>query len=249
MRLESSFIQVRGVGERTEHTLWQHGVTDWRGGVEADVLGGTRRTKVNAFAETAADRLAAGDVRFFAQRLPSRERWRLADTFRDRCTALDIETTGLSARRDVVTTVSLAGPAGTRTLVRGQDLTRERLRAELAEVDLLVTYNGASFDLPFLEDCFELSIETPHLDLMYPCRRLGWRGGLSGVERVLGLERELPDIDGREAVELWHRHVAGQDGALDRLIRYNREDTRVLLPIVDHVVSALDREVFEPHLP
>lgn len=249
MRLESSFIQVEGVGQRTEQTLWEHGITDWREGVETGTLGPHRREAVNRFAHDATARLAAADVAFFAERLPSRERWRLADTFRGRCTAVDIETTGLEASRSVVTTVSFHGPAGTRTLVRGSDLDRERLVAAFDGIDLLVTYNGARFDVPFLEQHFDLSIDIPHVDLLYPCRRLGWTGGLAGVEERLNISRELPDVDGREAVELWHRYEAGDEAALDRLIRYNREDTLTLLPIVDRVRSALDDRVYRPYLP
>lgn len=247
--MENSFIQVHGVGEQTERLLWEHGITDWRHGVDTGALGSGRLARINEFASDAAARLDAGEVTYFAEQLPARERWRLAETFRSHCTALDIETTGLSARSDQVTTVSFHGPRGTRTLVRGDDLTRERLLAELSEIGLLVTFNGASFDVPFLERNFDLTIDTPNLDLMYPCRRLGWSGGLKGVEQTLGIERELPDVDGREAVRLWHRHVAGDDGALDRLIRYNQEDTQTLLPIVDRVREALDRQVYEPYLP
>lgn len=249
MHLESSFIQIQGVGERTERTLWKHGITDWREATDTTIIGPTRRERIERFAEEAVRELEAANAPYFAERFPSAARWRLAETFRDGVTALDIETTGLSQSRDRVTTVSLHGPAGTRTLVRGQDLTPERLRSELDGIDLLVTYNGASFDLPFLERDLGLAIDRPHLDLMYPCRRLGWSGGLKAVERELGIERDLPAVDGREAVRLWYRYRDGDEAALDRLIRYNQADVRTLLPVVDRVVAALDEIVYRPHLP
>ena len=249
MRLESSFIQIPGIGDQTERTLWQHGITDWRAAAEATVIGPTRRERIESFATEATDELAAGNAHFFAEQLPSAAQWRLAETFRAGVTALDIETTGLSQTRDRVTTVSLHGPSGTRTLVRGQDLTADRLSTELAETELLVTYNGASFDLPFLSSDLGVTIDLPHLDLMYPCRRIGWTGGLKAVERELGIDRALPAVDGREAVRLWHQYERGDEDALDRLIRYNQEDVRTLLPIVDHVVGALDETVYRPHLP
>lgn len=249
MRLQSSFIQIDGVGERTERTLWQHGITDWREAVDTTVVGPGRRERIERFVDDALGELEAGNVAYFAEQLPSASRWRLAHTFRENVTALDIETTGLSQRRDHVTTVSLHGPRGTRTLVRDRDLAPGRLREELAATDLLVTYNGASFDLPFIERDLGVSIDLPHLDLMYPCRRLGWTGGLKAVERELGIDRDLPAVDGREAVRLWYRYRDGDEAALERLVRYNREDVRTLLPIVDHVVGALDQTVYRPYLP
>lgn len=249
MRLESSFIQIPGIGERTEHSLWEAGVTDWRGGVDTETITRSRRRKIDEFVREAEAELDRGNVGYFARKLPAGSRWRLGETFRDRMTALDIETTGLDSNRDRVTMVSLHGPGGTRTLVRDRDLTPDRLRDELAESELLVTYNGARFDLPFLSDDLGVKIAHPHLDLMYPCHRLGWRGGLKSVERRLGIERHLPTVDGREAIRLWYRYREGDEGALDRLIRYNREDVRTLLPIVDAMVEALDKTVFAPHLP
>lgn len=249
VRLESSFIQIPGIGERNEQSLWEAGITDWRRGVDTDVIGDHRQGLINEFATDATERLDSADVGFFAESLPTAERWRLAETFSDRWTALDIETTGLNPDRAVVTTVSLHDQSGTRTLVRDRDLTRERLQDELSDVGVLVTYNGARFDIPFLEQRFGVTFDRPHLDLMYPCRRLGWRGGLSGVERRLGLSRRLPDVDGREAVRLWHRYEAGDRDALSRLIEYNQEDTQTLFPILERVTDALDREVYRPYLP
>jgi uncharacterized protein YprB with RNaseH-like and TPR domain len=74
---------------------------------------------------------------------------------------------------------------------------------------------------------------------MYAARQAGLSGGLSAVEASLGIERELPDVDGREAVRLWHAHEAGRDGALERLIQYNREDVTNLPPLLDRVVERL----------
>lgn len=248
MRLERSFIQFDGIGERTERSLWEAGVTDWRRDVAGADIGPSRRTAVErgaAKAETALDR---GNPRYFDDRLPSAERWRLLESFRDDLVALDIETTGLDRRRDVVTTVTVHGRGRTETFVRGIDLTPDALRGAIPSGSVLVTFNGARFDVPFLRTQLGVELDLPHVDLLYPTRRLGWRGGLKAVEDELGIDRELPDVDGREAVRLWREYESGRDGALDRLIAYNVEDTRNLLELADRSVSALDEAVLNPYL-
>ena len=61
---------------------------------------------------------------------------------------------------------------------------------------------------------------------MYPLRRIGLRGGLKNIEHTLGISRsdETTGIDGFEAVRLWRRYERGEEGALDLLLEYNRED-------------------------
>jgi uncharacterized protein YprB with RNaseH-like and TPR domain len=238
VRVENSFIPVRGVGEATERSLWDAGITHWDD-FEGDHVGPTRADRIEAFIENAEDALEARDVEFFDERLPSSERWRSFRSFSDRATAFDIETTGLDPDRSVVTTVTLQQDGNTQTLVRGDDLTEDALRMAFADADLLISFNGKSFDVPFLEQHFDVDLDRPHLDCMHVCRQAGLTGGLSAVERALGIERTLPDVDGREAVRLWRAHEAGRDGALEKLIRYNREDVTNLEPILDEVVDRL----------
>jgi uncharacterized protein YprB with RNaseH-like and TPR domain len=238
MRLEHSFIPVEGVGEQTERALWRAGCTDWEA-FDPAAVGQQTGDRIRQFVDVASDRLAAGDARFFDDVLPSGERWRLYEDFRESTLFLDIETTGLDHDRNRVTTVSLHRDGETTTLVRGDDLTRENLRAELAAADVICTYNGARFDVPFLETSFDLEITTPHLDTLYPCRRLDLTGGLKTVEERLDVDRSLPDIDGRDAVRLWHEHERGKDGALETLIEYNQADTRNLEVVMDRVAERL----------
>ena len=251
VRLANSFIGVDGVGERTERDLWRAGVTHWDAfdGATAPGVGPTLGDRIGAFVDEARGRLAAGDARFFAEALPDREAWRLFEDFRDRAAYLDIETTGLSRRRDDVTVVTVHCPGDTRTLVRGRDLSREALEAALADAAVLVTFNGARFDVPFLETSFGLELDRAHVDLMYPCRRLGLTGGLKAIERTVGIGRDRPDLGGRDAVRLWHRYARrGDEGALETLVDYNREDTANLEMLMETVADRLHREVFEATL-
>ncbi|MDZ7701242.1 MAG: ribonuclease H-like domain-containing protein [Halobacteriales archaeon] len=251
MRLANSFIAVDGVGERTERDLWRAGITHWDAfdGATVPGVGPTLADRIGAFVDEARDRLAAGDARYFASTLPDREAWRLFEDFRDRTAYLDIETTGLSQHRDDVTVVSVHGAGGTTSLVRGRDLSAGALEAALDDAELLVTFNGARFDVPFLEASFDVALDHAHVDLMYPCRRLGLTGGLKAVERTIGVERDRPDISGLDAVRLWRRYARrGDEDALETLVEYNREDTVNLETLMETVADRLHREVFEAAL-
>ncbi|MFB6281089.1 MAG: ribonuclease H-like domain-containing protein [Haloferacaceae archaeon] len=241
MRIEQSFLPVRGVGEATERRLWEAGITRWRA-FDGSVVGPTVADRIEAFVDEATDRLAADDAGYFAARLPDGECWRLYENFRADARFFDIETTGLDHERDRVTAVSVHRGGETTTLVRGDDLTAGAVREHLADAPLLVTFNGKRFDVPFLESSFDVSLDAPHLDLMYACRRLGLTGGLKRVEREVGIERDRPDVSGRDAVRLWRAYERGDRSALDRLIAYNREDAVNLRALADRVTADLHRE-------
>jgi uncharacterized protein len=60
---------------------------------------------------------------------------------------------------------------------------------------------------------------------MYHCWRNRLYGGLKGVERCLGIERKLKEVNGLEAIRLWWRWVNDYDqSALQTLLDYNKED-------------------------
>jgi uncharacterized protein YprB with RNaseH-like and TPR domain len=157
------------------------------------------------------------------------------------CLFLDLETLGLTAAP--VFLVGLLHVGGGADSASGfhahqflaRDYSEEQAILEaavplLGEADLLLTYNGRSFDWPFLADRRRALLLPPlvqpaHADLLYVARRL-YRGvlpscGLDCVEReVLGLER-VGDVPGREIAELYHRAVA-------------EEQLDLLAPILQH---------------
>ena len=243
MRIENSFIPVRGVGEATERRLWNDGVTHWNA-FDGSTVGATTERRIREFIATARDRLDAGDAALFDDAFPSSSRWRLYENFRDGACFFDIETTGLDARHNDVTTVSFHRAGETTTLVRGEDLTRTAVADQLADASLLVTFNGKRFDVPFLERSFDLDIDRPHVDLMYPCRQLDLTGGLKAIERTVGIDRDRPELSGRDAVRLWHQYERGDEQALSTLVSYNRADTANLESLMDIVADRLHDEVF-----
>ena len=242
MRIEQSYIPVRGVGETRERNLWEAGATHWNR-FDPDLLGEKTGARVEDFIERAEPHLEDGDVAFFAREFPSNAQWRLYENFRRDTLFLDIETTGLDHHRDVVTTVSVHRDGETETLVRGQDLTAERLNGHFEDAGLLSTFNGAQFDVPFLEAEFDIEVEVPHVDLRFLSQRLGLTGGLKEIERSIGIERDKPDISGRDAIRLWREYERGDRAALETLIEYNRADTVNLQTLFDVLADRLDESV------
>ena len=71
-------------------------------------------------------------------------------------------------------------------------------------------------------------------DVLLPlARRAKIRGGLKGVERHYGLDRDedVSGLRGIHAIYLWNQWRRGDAGALDRLLRYNRADVE-MMPLV-----------------
>ncbi len=245
MRIENSFIPVQGVGETTERRLWEQGVTHWEKfdpGVNG--VGETTAERIQSFIDIATEHLNRENVHFFQEAFPTGETWRLYENFRETACFFDIETTGLSHRHDDVTTVTFYQGDETTTLVRGDDLTERRVRDQFRNADLLVTFNGKQFDVPFLERSFGLDVTAPHLDLMYTCRKVGLTGGLKPIEADLGIDRDAPELTGRDAVRLWREYQRGDERALETLIRYNRDDTRNLQILAEEVTSRLHQRTF-----
>ncbi len=143
---------------------------------------------------------------------------------------LDIETTGLSPADCVVTVVGIYVCNGDDTRVIqlvGKDISADAIMESLAGVKIIHTYNGSRFDLPFIHGCqgIDLNRIFPHRDLMYDCWSKNLYGGLKAVERQLGIERRLKDVNGYEAVRLWWKYVDSFDlEALNKLLEYNKED-------------------------
>jgi uncharacterized protein YprB with RNaseH-like and TPR domain len=143
---------------------------------------------------------------------------------------LDIETTGLSFHDCQITVVGVhlcRGDEGRFVQLVGDDISADSLLEILEGVEVIYTYNGSRFDLPFIHRRLgvDLTEMFEHCDLMYHCWRNDLRGGFKAVERQLGIPRRLTEVNGYEAVRLWWRYVNDYDRrALAVLLDYNRED-------------------------
>ncbi|MCY3692965.1 MAG: ribonuclease H-like domain-containing protein [Chloroflexota bacterium] len=161
---------------------------------------------------------------------------------------LDIETTGFIGGRSYPTVVGIAvdfpGDWSVEQLV-GDDITPSAIRHVLEGVTTIYTFNGSSFDLPFLawKPGVDLRRRFQHHDLMHTCRRAGLRGGLKRIERALGIERtDLPEMDGHDAVLLWRKYrQEASTAALDLLLEYNRADVENLRTLRNLLEESQDR--------
>jgi uncharacterized protein YprB with RNaseH-like and TPR domain len=155
---------------------------------------------------------------------------------------IDIETTGLTYDASEITVVGIYLCRGEETdFVQfvGHEITADGIMEALEGVEIIYTYNGSRFDLPFIRSQLGIDLSTlfPHRDLMYDCWRKNLHGGLKGVEKQLGVARNLPDMNGLEAVKLWWKYVDSFDlDALNKLCEYNKEDVVNLKTLRDMLI-------------
>ncbi len=246
--LANTFIHLPGIGPVTERDLWKSGVHTWSDFLSADSLPARARPDhlKTAVTECVA-RLNDMDTSYFTRAVPHQESWRMYAEFRHNAAFLDIETTGLSPDWSIITLVGILDNDGYHAFVYDQNLSD--LREALERYDLVVTFNGASFDLPFIEHHFgSLFRHTAHIDLRFPLRRIGMTGGLKSIERRLDVGRpsELSVLNGYDAVRMWRMWHAGDEGALKTLIRYNAEDVLSLPKLAEIAYNRLASGIGAP---
>ncbi len=152
---------------------------------------------------------------------------------------LDIETTGLSPGHCRITVIGIHRCKGLETQfvqLVGDKINDISLMDALEGTDILYTYNGSRFDLPFINCTLGIDLTRifKHQDLMYDCWRNNLRGGFKAVERQLGINRRLKEINGFDAIRLWWKYVNDYDEkALAILLEYNKEDVINLKTLKD----------------
>jgi uncharacterized protein YprB with RNaseH-like and TPR domain len=223
--LTRSFCHIPGVGPRTEQALWSAGIHSWDAALGD---GGAAPLAVRAswlphLRESIA-RHQGHDLHYFAAGMAASQHWRMYRDFRHSCAFVDIETTGLSSFTDTITTIILYDGRTIRHYINGQNL--DQFVADIQAYRLLVTYNGKSFDVPFIQTFFGVKLPQAHIDLRYVLRGVGYAGGQKRCERLLGICRgQSSAIDGFLAVLLWHEFRRTRDPRfLETLLAYNVED-------------------------
>ncbi len=224
--LVNTFLHIPGVGEATEKRLWENQIFCWEDFLSqplASRLTGSRFSYIRNYIHYSKRNLH--NIQFFKALLAHEEMWRLFEQFQHQAVYLDIETTGLYGAQDDITVIGLYDGEQTQTFIHGVNL--EQFKSAIKDYQLIITFNGSCFDLPFIEAYFkDVRFGQAHIDLRFLLKRLGYSGGLKSIEQQLGIcrEEDLKGLNGYDAVLLWQRYLKGDKAALKRLVRYNTED-------------------------
>jgi uncharacterized protein len=237
--LRNSFIHIPGISKEKEVMLWQSNITNWQEFLDNDTF-----PKLRSWVEESLEAHNTNNHNFFLSHLPSREHWRTYNEFKH-C-FLDIETTGLSKHRDEVTVIGLYDGRESKIFINGKNL--DEFPKEIAKYQTVITFNGKCFDVPFLKAKFpEVDFNKFHIDLRYVMKDLGFAGGLKKIEKDVGIQRDddLQEVDGYEAVRLWHRYKKGDDAALRLLVKYNIADIENLKTLMDFSFEKLSKRMIQ----
>jgi len=234
--LNNTYIHIPTIGASTERLIWESGIKSWDDFLKNHGLIKATRKKQRLLVsgvEESIEQLGSRNHIFFAKRLLPRYHWRAYKQFKDTTAFVDIETTGLSTQFNSITMIGIFNGKETKTYIK--DINLHEAKEELEKYKQLVTFNGARFDIPFIEHEFPGFFNHLHIDLMYPLKSIGYSGGLKKIECSLGIRRseETEGISGFEAVHLWNKYRRGDTEALETLIKYNREDAENLKTIID----------------
>lgn len=126
----------------------------------------------------------------------------------------------------------------------------EALRADLEAADGVVSFNGRTFDLPLLQNRYTMALrhrwkltEFPHLDLLYPSRRL-WRSSLADCrlttleQRVLGIQRSDQDIPGEQIPGMYLDYLRTGDATqMSKVIYHNAIDILSLVGLANRILD------------
>jgi uncharacterized protein YprB with RNaseH-like and TPR domain len=141
----------------------------------------------------------------------------------------------------------------------GQEVAMLQDLARLARgFSAVVTFNGASFDLPLVRTRARLNRLPDPLatlvswDLLVPSRRL-YGNRLPDCrqqtleENICGLERASGDIDGSRIPQTWFDFLAnGQVGLLPRVLSHNRRDMVGMGSLFRNITRAAQKLVHDP---
>lgn len=234
--LTRTFLHLSGVGPKRERALWNDGLLTWDDMLaDRDLFDDGPPPLLERELTLSRQKLAEGDARWFEERLGHASAWRLAADFDDgRIAYLDIETDGAAAGHIAPDDDA---PGGTTVCAvwdgnQAQVFLRNRNLHELPQYlnryQVLCTFNGRVFDMPYLEARFGQGFfRGAHLDLRPITRAVGLTGGLKKIEKQLGIKRPaaIRHYTGYDAVKLWGAYRQGRREALEPLARYNLADT------------------------
>ena len=223
--LKNTFRHIPGIGAITEEKIWNSGILSWDSfrPPYPDTLPEGKNRIIGRYLKESEKHLSENNPAYFSGLIPSGLQWRMFPEFRDLAVYLDIETTGLGYY-DSITTIALFDGRSISWYVNGQNL--DDFVKDIFRYRLIISYNGKSFDIPFIERFFGIKLDHAHIDLRFVLSSLGYKGGLKTCETALGIDRgDIKGIDGFFAVLLWNDYLTNKNQkSLETLLAYNIED-------------------------
>ncbi len=223
--IEQCFTMAPGIGPKAEEKIKSIGYQSWEN-IIADPQGlPLSSEKKSGLVNTVlkCQRLKEeGSLSQLIQLLPTKEHWRVFFDYSDKASYFDIETTGISLYDDEPTVIGCYHQDKMLVYLNGDNL--DDFLDLLHDVELLVSFNGTSFDVPFVQEHFHIpTLPCPHVDLRWICHHKGLKGSLKQIEKDIGLVRDdgVEGVDGREAIILWQKYkLYGMESALKKLVDY-----------------------------
>jgi uncharacterized protein YprB with RNaseH-like and TPR domain len=221
--LINTFSHIPGIGPATEEKLWNDGIRTWEDALSRPEDIGKKTDVIQKGVKTSIGHLKNKNAKYFEKHLPSNQHYRLFREFRESSVFLDIETTGLETT-STITTIAMYDGSATKYYVQGKNL--DAFLDDIQNYQVIITYNGKTFDIPFIQKHFNCTLPHAHIDLRYILKSLGLKGGLKKCEKAMGIDRgELDGVDGYFAILLWNEYKQTHNPrALDTLLAYNIED-------------------------
>lgn len=244
--LKHTFIHIQGIGLKTERKIWQGGIMTWDDFLNKKHIVFSPQHDAVISDEIERSRRSLDQIDFFAKRLPNSQQWRLYNAYHSKIVYLDIETAVGGFDQNEITVIGIYDGHQVKSFVNGINL--NEFETEIAAYDLMVTFNGSSFDIPYIKKTFPgISLPPCHIDLMFLMKGLGYRGGLKKIEKSFDLKRspEIDGLSGYDAVKLWQAYLNGHDLALARLLDYNAADIINLQPLMEFAFRSLKEKTFE----
>ena len=251
--LKNTFIHIPGIGPKIEQRFWNSGIHHWDDFTQNCPirLSQSRMDAIASYLNKYGQHLESGNPKCFSDLLPTGQHWRFFPEFRHSTVYLDIETTGLESWGNIITTIALYDGKSINYYINGQNL--DDFPHDIKNYKVIITYNGKTFDVPFIERYFGIKLDHAHIDLRYILGSLGYKGGLKSCETQLGVDRgNLKGIDGFFAVLLWHDYKkTGNQKALETLLAYNIQDVLTLenLMVIAYNMKIKATPFYEKQLP
>ncbi len=172
---------------------------------------------------------------------------------------LDIETTSMKADLGMVVVIGVLGEGEAELIFSGNKRDERKalewLKEKLENCDLIITWYGSGFDIPFLltraihhgVDLSKLA-EIPMLDLYQWAKAnlLLNSYKMTSVARFLGIDEGTGDFAGPDVLTLFKLWERGESRASDMIVQHCREDLHVLKRVHERLKPTVVRSSAGP---